>query len=97
MVMSVTTVELVEHFSETHLEDGIQKPHLLLNTEVQDPVDYLCQVPLDVWLQSHLEGVEERRGRGSVAVPTRMFQIEVDKQPSEVILSGESMHIFKYL
>jgi hypothetical protein len=70
MVRSVTTVELVEYFSETHLEDVIQKPYLLLNTEVQDPVDSLCQVPLDVWLQSHLEGVEERGvegrlGRGS--------------------------------
>lgn len=59
MVMSITAIKFVEHLSDTHLEGGIQKLNVLLNTKVQDPVNSLCQVALDVWLQSNLEGVEE--------------------------------------
>ena len=58
MVMRITAIEIVEHLSDTHLEGGVQKLNVLLNTEVQDPVNSLCQVALDVWLQSNLEGVE---------------------------------------
>ncbi len=60
VVVGVAAVQLIEHLSDSHLQSGCQKLDILLHTEVQYPIDPLCQVQLNVWLQCNLERQKKR-------------------------------------
>lgn len=56
VVVGVAAVQLIEHLPDSHLQPGRQKLDILLHTQVQYPIDPLCEMQLDVWSQGNLEG-----------------------------------------